>query len=136
MHYDPGLTTSWTWDIWFNSSHSFYYTAYRPADVYAFAAGNQTPGVPVAGFQAYDKANSDIFITSSAYTTPITLKIAVGWGEVDTLKLASGNIGQTVVFLRSGYRYSDIVGYLHTAAVCPGIRHAAHSAFRSIPGIE
>src|SRR5579859_5559330 len=39
----------------------------------------------------------------AAYSTPITLKIAVGWGEVDGQGLGAGNVGASLDFLRAGF---------------------------------
>ena len=52
----------------------------------------------------------------AAFSTPITLKIAVGWGEVDGQGLGAGNVGASLDFLRGGFTYANVVGYLRATA--------------------
>ena len=52
----------------------------------------------------------------AAFSTPITLKIAVGWGEVDGQALGAGNVGASLDFLRAGFTYANVVSYLRAAA--------------------
>jgi hypothetical protein len=52
----------------------------------------------------------------AAFAAPVTLKIPVGWGEVDGQALKTGDISESMDFLRSGYTYANVTSYLKSAA--------------------
>ncbi len=52
----------------------------------------------------------------SAYAANVTLKIPVGWGEVDGQPIKSGEVASSLSFLRAGYTYASATSYLRAAA--------------------
>ena len=53
---------------------------------------------------------------SSALTNPVTVNIQVSWGKVNTTALSAGDLGETLDPMLGYYTYSQVKGYLNTAA--------------------